>query len=81
MQVDLFKSVAGGFEQIVGSRTLAVPAAHGGRTTDFGITYTFTADDAATGKVTFRAVATIVGVRDVLPADNQAIAPPTSVKR
>lgn len=41
----------------------------------------FTADDGAVGKVTFRAVATIVDARDALPADNQAIAAPTEVKR
>ncbi len=81
VQVELFKSVAGGFEQLVGTQTLSVPVAHGGRTTRFDFRYTFTAQDGAAGKVTFRAVATIVGGRDALPADNQAIAPPTAVKR
>jgi hypothetical protein len=31
------------------------------------------------GKVTFRAVASILGARDALLADNQAIGPPTRV--
>jgi hypothetical protein len=31
------------------------------------------------GKVTFKAVATVVGGRDAQPSDNTAIAPPTSV--
>jgi PKD repeat protein len=80
VQVDLYKSVAGGFDQLVATRTQAVPVAHGGRTTGFDFRYTFTAEDGAAGKVTFRAVATLVGARDALPADNQAIAPPTAVK-
>lgn len=81
VRVALLKSVAGGPEQAVGAQTLQVLPAHGGRSTRFNLTYTFTADDAATGKVTFRAVATIEGARDALPADNQAIAAPTEVKR
>ena len=48
---------------------------------EFGFSYTFTADDAQIGKVTFRAVAVISGARDALPADNEAIAPPTKVSR
>ena len=31
VQVDLLRSVAGGYEQLVGSQTVAVPAARGGR--------------------------------------------------
>jgi hypothetical protein len=64
----------------IGSRTVAVPAAHGGRTTQFDFQYTFTAADGDTGKVTFKAFATILGARDALPADNAAIAAPTTVK-
>ncbi len=81
VQVDLLKSVAGGSEQLVGSQTLPVPAAKGGQTTGFEFTYSFSPDDGAAGKVTFRAVATIFGARDALPADNQAIAAPTKVSR
>ncbi len=80
VQVQLWKSVAGGGEAFVGIQTVSVPAARGGHTTAATIGYTFTAEDAVAGKVTFRAVADIAGFRDVLPADNQAIAPPTDVK-
>jgi len=50
-------------------------------TTEFAFSYTFTADDARVGKVTFKAVANILGARDALPADNEAIAAPTKVSR
>jgi hypothetical protein len=81
VQVDLYKSAPGAFEQLVGTKTLPVPAARGGRSTGYDFSYAFTSDDGAAGKVTFRAVATIVGARDAAPADNQAIAAPTEVKR
>ena len=81
VDVALVKSVAGGFDQLVGTRTVAVPAARGGKVTGADFSYTFTPEDGTAGKVTFRAVATIVGARDAAPADNQAIAPPTDVKR
>jgi hypothetical protein len=49
------------------------------RTTPFSFNYTFTSDDAAIGKVTFKAIANLVSARDALPADNEAIASPTKV--
>jgi len=78
VNVQLLKSVPGGY-QSVGSLTQSVPVRPGGRTTDFAFSYTFTADDARVGKVTFKASAGIFGARDALPADNEAIAPPTTV--
>jgi PKD repeat protein len=78
--VELDKSVPGGFQQ-VGYLTQYVPARSSGQTTSYTFNYTFTADDAAIGKVTFKAVANIVGARDALPADNEAIASPTKVTR
>jgi hypothetical protein len=55
-------------------------AARGGRRLEAAHnSYTFTSDDAALGKVTFEAVATIVNARDALPADNTATALPTKV--
>lgn len=78
VEVQLLKSVPGGFE-MMGSLTQSVPIRSSNRTTDFDFSYTFTADDARIGKVTFKAVATINGVRDALPADNEAIASPTKV--
>ncbi|MEA2931499.1 MAG: hypothetical protein QOI56_284, partial [Actinomycetota bacterium] len=80
VQVDLLGSVGGSPDVFIGSRTVAVPAAHGGRTTQFDFQYTFTTADGDTGKVTFKAFATILGARDALPADNAAIAAPTTVK-
>ncbi|WP_432821630.1 PKD domain-containing protein [Trichloromonas sp.] len=78
VQVQLLKSVPGGFET-VGMLTQYVLVRSGNRTTNFNFSYTFTPTDAATGKVTFKAVALIAGNRDVLPADNEAIAFPTKV--
>jgi PKD repeat protein len=80
VQVQLFKSVPNGL-QLVGTLTQSVPVRSSNRTTDFAFSYTFTSDDASVGKVTFRAVATILGARDALPADNEAIASPTKVSR
>jgi hypothetical protein len=74
------KSIPGGFEP-VGTLTLFVPVRETGRAVSFSFSYTFTPDDASIGKVTFKAVATIVGARDALPADNEAIASPTKVNR
>ena len=64
--------VGGGWDQ-VGSQTQSVPA-RSGKTTTFSALYTFTADDKAVGKVTFKAVAMINGARDALPADNEVVA-------
>jgi len=80
VQVQLFASVPGGY-QLVGSLTQSVPVRAANRTTDFSFSYTFTDADAQIGKVTFRAVANVVGLRDALPADNEAIADPTKVNR
>jgi hypothetical protein len=40
------------------------------RATNFSFSYTFTNDDAIMGKVTFRAVASLVGTTDALPLDH-----------
>jgi len=79
VQVQLFKSVAGGGFQEIGNVTKSVPASGANRTTSFSFSYTFTSDDAAIGKVTFKAVANLINARDALPADNEAIASPTKV--
>jgi len=78
VEVQVFKSGPGGFQQF-GSLTQSLPLGPGNGTTDFAFSYTFTTDDAQIGKVTFKAVAVISGARDALPADNEAIAPPTRV--
>jgi len=81
VQVDLYKSVPGGF-QWVASITKEVPALSGNRTASASFNYTFTSDDARIGKVTFKVVATLLGARDALLVDNEAISsPPTKVGR
>jgi hypothetical protein len=80
IQVQLFKSVPGGY-QLVGTLNQQVPVRPSNRTTAFAFSYTFTKDDAVMGKVTFRATASIMDARDALPADNEAIAPPTKVTK
>jgi PKD domain-containing protein len=73
VQVSLYKGLAGGGEQLVGTLTIYVPA-RATRPTTFKFSYTFTSQDAQVGKVTFRAEANIVNARDILPSDNNAIA-------
>jgi hypothetical protein len=64
--------VPGGGEQQIGVLTLYVPA-RSTKPTVFKFSYTFSPGDAAVGKVTFKAVATIVDHRDALPGDNMVI--------
>jgi PKD repeat protein len=78
--VELYKSTPNGFVY-VGSLEKAVLVRPSNRTTDFVFNYTFTVEDGLQGKVTFKAIAYIQGYRDALPADNEAIALPTSVRR
>src|SRR5438132_777487 len=60
VEVQLFRSVPGGFQQF-GSLTQFVPMNPKNGTTEFAFSYTFTGDDAQIGKVTFRAVAVVAG--------------------
>ena len=78
VQVELFKSVPGGF-QLVATSTQTLPTRN--RVTSVLLSYTFTPEDATIGKVTFKAVVSLLGARDALPADNEAIGPPTKVSR
>lgn len=78
VQVQLFKSVPGGF-QLVATSTQTLPTRN--RVTSVLFSYTFAREDAFVGKVSFKAVASLLGGRDALPADNEAIAPPTKVSR
>lgn len=78
--VDLYRSAPGGWFEFVGSSTKSVAPAKGGKTTGFDFNYLFTQEDAGIGKVTFQAVAWIVGADDAHPADNQAISSPTTVR-
>ncbi|MEU1843006.1 PKD domain-containing protein [Micromonospora sediminicola] len=79
VEVRLERSNPWGFEQ-VDAATKPVPVTGGGGRTSFSFTYTVTAEDAAMGKVTFRAVAAVRDHRDALPADNQLISTPVRVR-
>lgn len=79
VRVSMLRSVSGGDFEEVGQVTQGVPARARRRTTTFSISYTFSAEDAMIGKVTFKAIATILNARDAHPADNTAIALPTKV--
>jgi PKD repeat protein len=80
VQFQLFKSVPGfGGFQPVGTLTQLIPVRPGNKTVPVTFSYTFSNDDAAVGKVTFQVIATIMGGRDAISADNTAIAAPTRV--
>jgi hypothetical protein len=66
--------------ELVGTLTQLAPVIGKNQTIPFDFSYTFTSDDAAIGKVTFQAIATILGARDPQNVDNTAIAPPTRVR-
>ncbi len=76
VSVQLLRSVPGGFEPVGNSMQLVRARRQG---TSFTFSYTFRPEDKAVGKVTFKAVATISGARDALPADNEVVALPTRV--
>ena len=74
--MQLLKSVAGGGWQLVGELVQPVPMMKPSGTTSFTFSYEFTAEDALAGRVTFQAVAMIIGgPRDASPVDNTVIAP------
>jgi hypothetical protein len=79
VQVELLRSGPTGFEQVATS-TQGVPVLRRGNTINFKFNYTITPADLTVGKVTFKAVAHVVGARDALPGDNEAIAPATKIK-
>jgi hypothetical protein len=75
--VELYVGTGPSF-RFVGVAEQLVPA-RPNRSTQYTFNYTFTPADAAAGKVTFRAIASIVDHRDALPTDNVAISTPTKV--
>lgn len=79
VEVEVLKSTPGGNFQGIGILTQSISPLPSNRTTPFTFNYTFTSDDAAAGKVTFEAVARILGADDAQPADNTVIALPTAV--
>jgi PKD repeat protein len=80
VQVDLYKSTPTGFVWVA-TVTKSMTALSGNRTAAFNFNYTFTSDDSKIGKVTFKAVATIVSARDAWPSDNEAISLQTKVAK
>jgi PKD repeat protein len=81
VQVQLLKSVPGQGFLSIGSLMQLIPIRQGNGTTPVSFSYTFGNDDATVGKVSFEAIVTILGARDMLPADNTAISTPTKVSR
>jgi PKD repeat protein len=75
--VTLYRSTPSGWSE-VGHYTQYVPATATG-TVGFPFSYTFRPDDAAFGKVNFRAVASLPG-EDDHPLDNEAISSTTAVR-
>lgn len=81
VRIELYRSVPGGL-QLIGSYLQFVPARSTNRTVEFTFNYTFTSGDADVGKVSFKAFASIEGLRDALPADNELLSsPPTRVTK
>ena len=79
VQVELYKN-----DMVwVGATVQDVPPRSANRTTAFTFNYTFTAEDAQIGKITFRAMAFILNDTggDDWPMDNDVIALPTRVTR
>jgi len=83
VRVDLLRGVPGQFSNFVqvGYLEQFVQVRSGNRGTDFQFSYTITPDDIKNGKVTLKAVATIVNGRDALSADNEAISEPIRTGR
>jgi hypothetical protein len=79
VRVELYRSTPNGFVQF-GALTQLV-LARPNRTTTFPFAYTFTSEDAAVGKVTFKAVAITTASRDAFPYDNEVISTPTTVSQ
>jgi hypothetical protein len=80
VQIDLYKSTVNGYE-LVGTVTQDVPQRPPNRPQAFTFTYTFTSQDADLGKVTFKAVATIINARDAYTPDNEMVSIATKVAR
>jgi PKD repeat protein len=79
--IELYRSVEGGGFEHIASLTQSVPTSRRGRATKFIFQYTFTAEDAALGKIVFRAVANIDGLRDAFEQDNQLRSQVTTIRR
>jgi PKD repeat protein len=78
VQFQFFRSVPGGYQPI-GTLTQLIPVRPGNKTVPVSLSYTFSSDDAAVGKVTFQVIAQVLSGRDAIPADNTAISAPVRV--
>jgi PKD repeat protein len=79
VRVDLSKSSPDGFQQ-VGWLTQHVPVRPpGGKTTRFAFSYTISQADQTGGRVSFRAVATLLDRRDARPGDNELTSPAVKI--
>ncbi len=67
--------------QFIGSSEQFVLARQANRSTDFTFNYTISPGDANVGKVSFKAIAYIVGARDAFSADNEALSLPIRLSR
>jgi hypothetical protein len=76
--VRLYRSTPSGWQEIAHS-TQYVPASATGAV-NFPFNYTFRPEDAALGKINFKAVATLSGTPDALPLDNEVISVTTAVQ-
>ncbi|PWB51114.1 MAG: hypothetical protein C3F13_14735 [Anaerolineales bacterium] len=72
VQVDLYKITANG-NVWVGSLVQSMPVRPANRAQLFTFAYTFSKEDAAVGKVTFKVIANIINARDAFPLDNELI--------
>jgi hypothetical protein len=82
VRVDLYRSAAGGGFEFVATLTMDCPSTRkGGKPAKYVFDYAFTSDDAAIGKVIFRAVATIENAPDAFPQDNERLSSLTIIKR
>jgi PKD repeat protein len=79
VRVDLLKSAPGGFQQVGSLTQLVQVRPPGGNSTRFAFTYTITQADGTVGKVSFKAVATLLDHRDALSGDNELTSPPVKI--
>ena len=77
VRVELQKGLPGSYYsfQTIGTLEQFVPVRGRNRPTDFAFSYTLSPDDAKLGKLTFKAVAYLLGARDSYAADNEALSP------
>lgn len=81
VRVDLYKSVAGGGYEFIGTITQTIPAStKNDKDVKFIFQHRFTSSDAAVGKVVFRVVVGIENSNDAFPQDNERTSQVIQVK-